>query len=279
VGDAIEKLSEPERLLRLALFKDAVLPARIVLGFGGYNSEATLRLGFVQALGKRVNDKTLSRRLFIPPALPDLVVGPHAALVKLNGMPYPGPYAASEGMWNLFGSIGRYPMRTLLEILWTRLTYHEGVSTTIFGEDLELEKITRLLTAKYLSSPAGRGWTYEHIHVPARALPEGPETIEWAPTVVTNGAFTVLTLLCAGREVLSDDEGLAKELLESGSSAAAVALELSASRLAFLDKDGCFKLLTTACQLAIVPDLGYVAADDKNGRFSSWLARRLGRSE
>jgi hypothetical protein len=79
--------------------------------------------------------------------------------------------------------------------------------------------------------------------------------------------------------VLSDDEGLAKELLESGSSAAAVALELSASRLAFLDKDGCFKLLTTACQLAIVPDLGYVAADDKNGRFSSWLARRLGRSE
>ena len=47
-----------------------------------------------------------------------------------------------------------------------------------------------------------------------------------------------------------------------------------ATGLVYLDPDGKLRLLTDACACAIDPDLGFVAAENNDGRFERWLVRR-----
>ena len=47
---------------------------------------------------------------------------------------------------------------------------------------------------------------------------------------------------------------------------------LSNERLVYVE-DGKIKLLTKECKCVIVPGVGYVAADDYDGRLMQWLSK------
>jgi hypothetical protein len=51
--------------------------------------------------------------------------------------------------------------------------------------------------------------------------------------------------------------------------------ELQVPRLAYVDENGKFVLLTKACRCLIAPGRKLYAADDDSGRFSRWVAKQF----
>jgi hypothetical protein len=122
--DGLRVLPEPDQMLYHLLVVEATQPVRVVLGFEGYRSERALRAGLVDALTERPQG-----RGFGPMALPSLVLARESSLIKLNGMPFVGPYDSARGAWYFYGSRGVNSMQSLLELPWTRLNYYFGASS------------------------------------------------------------------------------------------------------------------------------------------------------
>jgi len=50
--------------------------------------------------------------------------------------------------------------------------------------------------------------------------------------------------------------------------------KLQLAGLAAIDPDGVMRLLTEFCQVAAMPDLGWVAGENSSGRFTRWMLNR-----
>jgi hypothetical protein len=268
----VSTLPPEQQIFFHTLMMEANLAPRIVLGFEGFKNEATLRQGLVDFIEKRISAGQPAP--LGPLALPNLIIGRDASLLKLNGMPYAGPFDATNNRWSFYASRGRNAVDLLLEVIWTRLNYYHGVSSDIFGDDLEIEGVHPLLDGVVVATPQQQGWA---LHWTKRTQTEldayESDVAGWNPHVVSNEAFVVLNDLCRNGEVAIDEE-LTRFLEKCGKSVDELARELNDVRLAYRDGDH-FKLLTDECACVIDPVLGFVAAENKTGRLTRWVLKRI----
>jgi hypothetical protein len=274
-GD-VNRLPIPQQYIYHSIVGDVLLPVRVALGYFGYASEHTLREGFWHYLqDKRTVDPSAPVRGYSPFALPSLIVAGDNALVKLNGMPY--ALRSSEPEWLLYGSVAGQSVQVLLELVWSRLASQFGLNSEIFGEDLELEQVNPLLAARIGETADGkRGWTYELISIPAKKLKQLPPQVPWTPAVLDQVQFTAMNILCKrGEIVLDEDADLHGWLTSEGLGLSEFIDRMLLTGFTYVDPDRRLRLLTDECVCAIDPELGFVAAENQDGRFERWLMRRV----
>ncbi len=249
---------------------EAYLPLRIVIGYQGYNSEKSLRKGFYEFLGE--NRFTHG---FSPLHFPNLIINDQFSLLKGNGMPYISPM--DNGKWPFFNSSSGKPILHLLELIWSRLSYRFNLDAGIFGDDLEVESVNRFLSCNMVNVEGQRGWTYEFTDLPKSDFTSTMPTSPWEPASLTIEQHHVIAYLCKysflrltkinawmseiGKEV--EVEPFVVSLLETG--------------LVYVDSQKELRLLTENCQCIAVPGLGFVGADNKTGKLTRWLEKRLGK--
>lgn len=261
-----------------AIFQNVVsgvlVPARIALGFYGFATEHSLRGGLIDYLSEQLpSDPTSPVAGFGPTSLPDLIISGNNAIVKLIGMPYAA--RVSDNAWPVLGSIRSNASLALLEVLWYRLSTRFGLSSSMFGEDLELEQINPLISATFHEDESGRaGWQYEMIDFSAEELDAAESFVPWQPFVLDKLQFAMVGYLCR-HELLELKSAAADAIAAVFNVQPDVLISRSlASGLVFLDASGALRLNTDACLCAVDPVLGFVAADNHDGRFARWLAKR-----
>lgn len=293
--DNINELPVWKRQIGLALYVESITPVRIVLGYHGFASEMSLRESFFKYLGNNLNTKGYGAADF-----PNLIICDGYSLVKLNGMPYGiavttnkaelysmfgMPNIAEDApikgeMWPLYASYASNPMVLLLELIWTRLTYDEKLSPTVFGLDLTIEIVRPLLLARASQQNGEVGWYLEYFFLPQEILDRIPSTANWQPVEINQGQFAILAHLIL-RENSGITEGMdinSPELLAEFQNAEYSLTESIAflQRVGFVAvEDSKLRLLTRECKVAALPDGKVVAGEDNAMRFSNWIANYM----
>lgn len=269
--DQLDTLEEKYQMLYHTLIVECLLPIRVIFGYEGFSSEKSLRDKFVEYISRQADSSTGRKRGFGAHSLPNLIIAKENSLIKTNGMPYSITFdGGSEYCW--IASYRRNPLRLFLELLWTRLTYMYDVPTTVFGYNLIEEGLIPLLTAK----GSKIGWEYEVIEYTKQNMAELDKDTNWKPTILSKGEFILLNLLRDEEEVAIDEslDDWAKSLNENIQE---IITHLNNERLIYCENNY-MKLLTRECKCVILPDLGYCAADDKDGRLTNWIEKWLAKN-
>lgn len=264
--DQLNLLEEKYQMLYHILIVECLLPIRVIFGYEGFSSEKSLRDKFVEYISRQADSMTGIKKGFGAHSLPNLIIAKENSLIKTNGMPYSITFnGGNEYCW--IASYRRNPLLIFLELLWTRLTYMYDISTNIFGFNLIEEALIPLLTA----NGTKRGWEYKVIEYSEQNMVNMDKDAIWQPTILSQGEFILLNLLCQGEEVIIDEslENWAKNLNEN---IQYIIEHLNNERLIYCE-NGFMKLLTKECKCVILPDLGYCAADDYDGRLTRWLMK------
>ena len=95
---------------------------------------------------------------------------------------------------------------------------------------------------------------------------------DWSPLIVSEIEFALLTQLCHTGSV--SVESFYKNVGKDG--AERVISNLINERMIYIDNDS-INLLSVNCCCVIDPILGYVVADDNDGRFTNWIRKRMSR--
>lgn len=265
--DEWNKMPMERHLILHTLVQDRLAPARIILGYEGYKTEKGLRDGFIEHLRSNLNVVGYG-----PSSLPNLVVAKGALLVKMSGHPFRAPLDAN-GRWPLMGSSHGNPLRFILEILWTRLSYDHGIAE-LFGEDLEMETIAPLLEAEAREipgNPGAWGWQYHFTNLSERQLAANTAFEEWCPVELLEGQYLAMQRLCSDDLDRGDPYVLFCASLD-GVSGEAFVTGLIETRLVALQVDK-MTLVTDALSCVQLPDGRRIAADDNTGRLTRWLTK------
>jgi hypothetical protein len=260
------KMDPAKHLILHTIMFDQIAPVRIMLGYFGYSSESGLRRGFAGLL-----ERNLKSHGYGPPTLPNLIIGDGVSLVKLSGHPYRSPLR-KDGYWPIVASSHVNPTILILEAIWTRISYWHAIGD-LFGEDLEVERLSPFLDAKPMISSAPEsplGWMFCERTMRAKQL-AGPNHEAWEPVYLDAEQFTVVDRLCREDVSMNDPEllgflGRAKRNPEDFFQSL-----IDTSLVA--RKGNKLTLTTTLCQTVILPDGKFIAAENNNGRLTRWLAR------
>ncbi|MDU0364285.1 DUF6602 domain-containing protein [Rhizobium sp. 25PS6] len=256
------------QLIWHAIMTDQIAPLRVTLGYGGYSTESGLRKGFTSFLGANLN-----KQGFGPPSLPNLIVGDGVSLVKLSGHPWYTP-VGNDGFWPILASSHVNPTYLILELIWTRISYSNPVSA-IFGSDLELERLAPLLDARPQPAEPGSekwGWVYHVNSFTPRQL-KGADFDEWTPVVLDDDQNAVVTILC-GDDIAVTDPRFREFLLGKGHDPETFIEALCRTTLVARDGD-ILQLTTKKCEVVLLPDGRYVAADNNTGRLTRWVEKYM----
>jgi len=265
--DQISSLDVRDQMLYHSLVVEALLPLRVIFGYGGFKTEHTLRNKFVEYMEQQSATNCGTARGYGATSLPNLIVAGDCALIKTNGMPYALVIdGLNEYCW--IASYRRNPLILFLELLWTRLTYFYDLTTSIFGNELQQEALIPLLTAQGKEG----GWLYKVIPYSEKNMKQLEHDTEWSPTVLSETEYILMNLLCNRDYVEIKD--LKENLLETGESVENIINHLSNERLIYVDGET-IKLLTKECSCMIVPNVGFVAADDYDGRLTRWVMSQM----
>ncbi len=268
--DKIKSLDIKDQMLYHSLVVEAVLPLRVIFGYGGFKDERALRDKFVEYINSNIPTGCNCAKGFGATSLPNLIVAGDCALIKTNGMPYSLTINdIDEYCW--IASYRRNPLILFLELLWTRLTYFYDLTTSIFGDELQQEALIPLLTA----TGSQKGWLYSVIPYSNENMKTLDNDTEWSPTVLSEAENVLINILC-NKEYVEVNE-LKENLLETDESAEDIIKHLSNERLIYVD-DAKIKLLTKECKCVIVPNIGFVAADDHDGRLMRWVIEQMKKS-
>lgn len=269
-GGQWQAADRANQLIWHTIFSDQIAPLRVTLGYGGYSTESGLRKGFTNFL-----EANLNKLGFGPPSLPNLIIGDGVSLVKLSGHPWCAP-VGRDGFWPIMASSHVNPTFLILELIWTRISYSRPVAS-IFGEDLEIERLAPLLDARpQPREPSSEqwGWIYRLENLSSRHL-RGTDFDEWEPVEIDADQNVMITMLCS-EDILVTDPELQEFLLSKGYNPAAFIDALCRTTLVAREGDR-LQLTTTCCQVVVLPDGRYVAADNNTGRLSRWLDRYMAR--
>jgi len=181
------------------IFKfEQTAPLRIVWGYSGYKSEKSLRTGF---LGRMKAAKDQSN--FAPQQLPSLVVAGGNSLVKMVGQPYSSRLAGS--WWNILTSTQENPVRILLEMLWTKISF-EMKAQFPMDDTLELERLAPFIAARMIMKDNEVvSNEYRHIELTGKQLASIPGQ-KWRPE--ENQLDEAVLLMGAGRGIDLEDASL-----------------------------------------------------------------------
>lgn len=278
-AEDLARLPPELQMLFQCLAKDSIMPARIVLGYFGFSSEVSLREHLIKYLAAELSSGTKVGEAgvlgFGPGSFPSLILCKEAALLKLNAMPYGSPivdalglapFDNQDGWWPFYGSMGGRNGLALLEIIWTRLRDRYGLSSSIFGDDLEVEEFTPLLFGK---PTPGRGWELLSYEVAGDHLKYS--SVEWVPAIITEIQAEALLYLGVHGEIEVDSDDALQNYCDRANSTKEEFLSgLVETKLVFIDAERRLRFLTYECQTVFLPDGRIAAADNSTGRLTRW---------
>jgi hypothetical protein len=265
--DEINKLPSSKKLIFCSLVIETYNPVRIVWGYNGFATEQSLRDKFVEFLNSNLEKKGYSVT-----CMPSLIICGNNTLIKTNGLPYllSCDETGEKDEWIAYASYGKLPLIILLEIIWTKLCQKYDISSNnLFGEDLTFENLSPLLSAYY----SEQGWIYQTLNGNFNAnLKNNQDIIDWEPTRVNESEFILLNKLCELEQIEITADVIAfyeKDDMKFEE----IVNHLCSERLIHVDNN-VIKLLTSSLMCCIVPDMGFVAADNENNRFTNWIKKR-----
>lgn len=256
------------------LIREVSLPARIVLGYDGYVSEKTLRDGFldylsgIAAAGPRAG--------YGPAQFPSVILCGGNALVKLNAMTYHAQHDDPE-WWLVYGSIAHRPGLVLLEVLWTRLVSEFGVTSDVFGDDLEVENINPLLLTQPRELAGERyGWVYVSHEMTKEELEASHSSEQWEPLRLRDVEAPLMLRLLEQPSIDTTSDPIGASFREAEGDALPGFLDRARKAGVAALAGSEFRLLTDFCQVVFNSEVGWVAGENSTGRLSRWLLRRSG---
>jgi len=268
----LEDLPYEIQMIYHSLVVDAFLPVRIVLGYNGFVSEYNLRKSFVQYLSQN-NDMKIDSSIkgVGPTSLPNLIICKDYSLVKLNGMPWGQPLNNND-TWTMLASTSVSPVLLIIELIWTRLSYFYDLPSSIFGDDLQIERMSPLLACKAVNCEKFKGWAYNYYDFSSEDLKISPSFEEWEPVFLNEVQYIILNELCINEEIDVTEAGF-KEYVESRDDELTAFLDrLKETGLVYVKNDK-LKLLTDDCKLVTLPDGRFIAGEDKSGRLTRWIIK------
>tara|TARA_R110001606_G_scaffold186732_1_gene334256 strand:- start:54 stop:1334 length:1281 start_codon:yes stop_codon:yes gene_type:complete len=263
----LDKLPENYQYIYHNLLMEAYFPLRIVFGYFGYNSEYSLREGFIKMLEDKINAD--ERKGLGVGSLPNLIICNDFSLIKSNGMPFAIPFQNQEFYWPILISSNKKPLLNLLELIWTRLSFKFGISSTIFDDDLEIDTCHKFLDCKLDTDSVGnKGWSYSYFYIDKENLNKEFPIKKWQPAELDQKEFKLINVLCVDDELSLDDEYFINLLKENNCTEDEILNSLIEKRLIF-KKEKTIKLSTRQC-VTIVKNGKYYAGDNFNGFMTKW---------
>lgn len=262
-----ESLPYHERAIYHTLILEQVSSIRIILGLHGFKSEQAFR----KALTKYLEDN-IGIRGYGVSSFPQLIISGNYAAAKANGRPYTTRLVGE--WWPFYFTSPSNPLLLLLELIWTRLDEMYGLGPGVWGEDLVVQVGRGLLAARATQASGRNGWEVRVAETTSKILSETPEQEPWQPRFVALEEFVVLARLTEGIEVRTDDPQLVSWLGEQGVSVDVLRERLLQTGLVAAAGSK-LELVTTSCQLAVLPTGEYVAAENSTGRLTRWLEKEF----
>jgi len=264
----VDKLPENFQFIYHTLLMEAYFPLRIVFGYFGYNSEYALREGFIKMLEDKISAG--ERKGFGVGSLPNLIICNNFSLIKSNGMPFAIPFQKEDFYWPILVSSNKSPLLNLLELIWTRLSFKFGISSSIFDDSLELDSGHKFLDCKLDTDSFGnKGWSYSYYYLKKKELEKKFPTHKWEPAELDLKEFKLVNTLCAEDELELDDEKFLKILKEFNCTEKEIIDSLIKKRLIF-KKEKSIKLSTRQC-VTVVKNGKFYAGDEFNGLMTKWV--------
>jgi hypothetical protein len=140
VGKEWDALAFDKEALYRMLLDDHVAPVRIVLGYGGFKTEHSLRQGFLKFLARHPGKPG-----FAGASLPSLIVCGQNSIVKANGQPF--YFQPWRGRYLCYASSSHSPILWILNLILTRIS-HLYAAPRWYGRDLSIDSFTPLLWGK-----------------------------------------------------------------------------------------------------------------------------------
>ena len=250
-------------LYRFVLLED-LLPVRIALGYHGFASEINFRESFITYLESHTCENG-----FGPNSLPNLIISDTFSIVKLNGMPYSTLIDDENNFCHIMTSYSGNPLILLLELIWTKITYHFNFIIPGFSDSLNIENLKPLLLAKAVDDNGAIGWLYNAVNFSKEQLSSVPLFDSWEPVQISNLQAVILQELINKGEISIDDERYLS-LIEDPEYSDATLSELIMHRL-ISNKNGKLTLLTHDCTIVAMPDGSLIAGENNSGRLMNWI--------
>lgn len=273
------ELSVTYKSICKVLLYEAQFPVRVVWGYEGFRNEQSLREKFIEALESILQEENREMELsgsggemtcFGLNDFPNLIISDNDTIVKTNGMPYGYEFNPDDGLvW--MASYRRNPFIILLELLWTRLSYQYNLPVGVFGKVVHNEALAPLLFANINENKRCFEYAYSRLSSKDINFIDENYEKEWSPFFVTKDEYALLLRLGECDELSLEELKMQFEL----NNLEVVLKRLTSFRLITIDKNSNVKLLTKKCILYIDPELGYIAADDYDGRFTNWMGNRM----
>ena len=246
-------------MLYRTLVVELISPVRVIFGYGGFKSEASLRERFFDFLEKHAKEHG-----FAGSALPALIVCGQFSLVKLNDLPFTSQMQGDR--WLIYGSSHQNPLYFLLELIWTRLS-HRFTMPNWFMSDLTVSQLSPVLSGRAIHQGELSGWEY-WMHAP-KLLPanEMPQMALWEPVAVSVFGFYLFYQLCAHESLpqLPEYTGATEQEKEEFQ-------RLVQARIIGYDADK-IVLLTDRAECVFAPDGNAYIGENATGRLIAWLKK------
>jgi hypothetical protein len=253
-----------EALYRM-LLDDHVAPVRIILGYGGFKTEDSLRQGFLRFLSRNAQ-----RHGFAGSSLPSLIVCGNNSILKTNGQPfYLHPW---KDRYLCYASSGRSPLLWILNLILTRIS-HLRTWRNWYTGDLSIDRFAPLLWGKATGDGSSAGWEYWEHPISAKDLKQVPPLTaeEWQPTKITEDQALLLGLV--GNDGIARQDVLdAMAISATQEQAIKMIDDLVAKRLLGWDNET-LVFLTQRCATIFTPRDGLIAHDLEDQRLAEWMAK------
>jgi len=242
-----------------ALLCEHIHPVRIALSYDGFKKESNFRTSFVEMIRKNEGKRWIN-----PKNWPDLIISGEFSMVKMNGRPYTAPSKGSA--WNLYGTTRVSPVRLLLELVYTKIsTEVEDGMWKFWGEDLEIELISRFLWTEACEEKGLAGWKWQYAEYTENELSETAKMVEWQPFFADKDESIALMLLC------NTPDGVDISELIEGIGDRANELVDRLKKTGLVAQCGTKIELTTKHAIGgFLPDGRFFFGEDNTGRVSRW---------
>jgi hypothetical protein len=268
------RFTDRENIIYHYLMMEAFHPLRIVIGYYGYTTEYGLREGFVKKMEQIVKDGPV--RGYSPGSFPSLFICGNSTIIKNNGMPMTIPLTDDDFYFHILTSSSGRPMYHLLELIWTRLSYKFGISSTIFGDDFDSEATHPFLSCKEKKiDDENWGWEFMYHPLTKKQLSIPLVPIPWAPTEIDRDKYSILNVLTqVGNVDIKTDEQFLKFISESKLDADKIIKELADARLVYVD-EGKMGLLVDELVTVFSPDGKVFAGENKSGEMANYFGKNF----
>ncbi|HEY1196538.1 DUF6602 domain-containing protein [Flavobacterium sp.] len=271
--NVVDALPEHLQYIYHVLFMEAFLPLRISIGYYGYKTEYALRNAFWKLLEEKTN---LGERKGLGiGSFPSMIICGNNSLIKGNGMPNAIPFHDSHCYWSIYISSDKNPLLNLLDLIWTRLSFKFGISSTsIFDDGLTYEMFHRFIDCRFDKTENMMGWSYNYIEMSDSDLNLEAHEQKWVPVELDKFEFILINTLIKKEKIDRTEWDFNEFVKEKGVELDKILERLHKERLIFYN-DTEIKLSTQQCHVTRMKGKFY-AGEDGNGLMSKWIEQVRG---